>query len=151
MKMRVVKNNYVGTKPVWTFRVSWAHIRPGYKNKNKGITDCRIEGESGVLADGRTFCNSKESGFNKEEGRKHSFTRALHELFPNNKAARTQMWEQYFARKKRGLSPEEIIRELRVAMWKAYELADDNCTPPALACVEIVKLLSPVLREDMGK
>lgn len=75
--------------------VSWQHEN----NENYRCTDCiiTIQGFHKV-AQGTTKCSVKDR-FVKETGRKISFKRALTNLFPNDKEARTCFWNAYLNRK----------------------------------------------------
>ena len=104
MKMRVY-NECFGSTTDRVFNVFWEHTQKmevGERSYFRGLTRCTImEGahpEDYEVAFSIALCSVKDT-FCKESGRKVSFTRALNELFPNNKGARTKMWKQYFDRK----------------------------------------------------
>src|SRR5438034_423772 len=84
-----------------TYEVYWKYLRnkdlllPEYKAE---FTECHIE----ALLNGAniitTARKAPQDSFNKEVGRKISLDRALKQLFPNNKYARSRFWRIYFDR-----------------------------------------------------
>lgn len=75
----------------------------GNKEEKNRTTVCEIkrlkdadDKDGEVIGRGRAECSIKDI-FSKTKGRKLAFTRALNQIYPNDKALRSEAFKQYFS------------------------------------------------------
>jgi len=82
------------------YTVSWRHNNNiGLVNQSgkpiKSSTECIITISGGGVLTGRSVLHDKDKNYNKKEGKKKSFDRAVSSI--TSRAIRTALWEKYWS------------------------------------------------------